>query len=114
MLQERRKELLQCMVDILALPTTPCTSGEDTQLDLAHIAGLTQAVVTMSNGVPINVAPNISGIQNQAKTALDKICTKEELIQYYKVPAMAQHEAMDQKGAFQQAQFCLLYCIMRG
>eukprot|EP00957_Ditylum_brightwellii_P046312 3514321-Ditylum_brightwellii.AAC.1 len=32
---EGMKELLQCMGDILALPTTPCTSGEDAHLDLA-------------------------------------------------------------------------------
>eukprot|EP00957_Ditylum_brightwellii_P051307 3889855-Ditylum_brightwellii.AAC.1 len=80
------------MGDILALPATPCTSGEDTCLDLAWVADSIQAVVAASSGIPMALAPSISGIQNQSKTALGCICTKEDLTQYYKVLASSQHE----------------------
>eukprot|EP00957_Ditylum_brightwellii_P207721 15354253-Ditylum_brightwellii.AAC.1 len=76
---------LKCMSDILALPTAPCTTGDNVQSDLARVAVSVQSVVAASSGVPMAFVPSISGIQNQNKTALGWIRTKEDLAQYYKI-----------------------------
>eukprot|EP00957_Ditylum_brightwellii_P122606 9350044-Ditylum_brightwellii.AAC.1 len=55
-------KLLQCMGNILALPTTPYTASRDAHLDLSHMASSIQAVVAASNGVAMALGPNISGI----------------------------------------------------
>eukprot|EP00957_Ditylum_brightwellii_P045591 3457502-Ditylum_brightwellii.AAC.1 len=57
---EGQKELLQCMGDILALPTTPCASGDNNQSNLARVADSIQAVVATSNGIPMALSPSIS------------------------------------------------------
>eukprot|EP00957_Ditylum_brightwellii_P048018 3646184-Ditylum_brightwellii.AAC.2 len=127
--QEGRKELLQCMGNIFALSTTPCTTGENTQLDLACVANMIQVVVAASNEVPVDLGPSILGVQNQSKISLDKICIKEDLTQYYKVLAAAQHkiiarmlllmiyifvrEGYSSKEALQRIQSCIPYPIMR-
>eukprot|EP00957_Ditylum_brightwellii_P053470 4052225-Ditylum_brightwellii.AAC.1 len=75
------------------------------------------------------LAPSISGIQNQSKTALGQIKTKEDLTQHYKVLVSSQHkviagmlssmkyvfirEGYNSKEALQRAQPCLPYRIMR-
>eukprot|EP00957_Ditylum_brightwellii_P107935 8233177-Ditylum_brightwellii.AAC.1 len=117
------------MGGILALPTTPCTTEEDSQSNLSHIADSIQAVVAATSGVLMALAPSISGIQHQSKTALGCIKTKEDLTQYYKVLVLAQHEGIagmlssmtyvfvhegyTSKEASQRSQSCLPYCIMR-
>eukprot|EP00957_Ditylum_brightwellii_P102872 7839418-Ditylum_brightwellii.AAC.2 len=75
------------------------------------------------------LSPSISGIQNQNKTALGRIKTKEDLTQHYKVLAAAHHEVIagiqsamtymfvregyGSKETAQRAQSCLPYRIMR-
>eukprot|EP00957_Ditylum_brightwellii_P116195 8863260-Ditylum_brightwellii.AAC.1 len=92
MMREGQKELLQCMGDILTLPTTPCTARDDAQPDLARVADSIQAIMAVSNSVPMALSPIISGTQSQSKTALGRIKTQEDLTQHYKVLAAAQHE----------------------
>eukprot|EP00957_Ditylum_brightwellii_P116194 8863259-Ditylum_brightwellii.AAC.1 len=70
----------------------PCTARENTQLDMVGVAGSIHAIVAASNSVPMALLPSISGIQSQSNTALGRIKTQEDLTQYYKVLAMAQHE----------------------
>eukprot|EP00957_Ditylum_brightwellii_P192367 14644103-Ditylum_brightwellii.AAC.1 len=92
MLIEGKKELLKCMGGILALPNTLCASGEDTQSDLAHIAGSLQVVVAASSGLAMSLASSVAGIQNQGYTTMGKVWTKEDLDHFYKVLASVKHE----------------------